>query len=71
MGLESRAEEHPDRLSGGQQQQRVPIIQALANKPRLLLIDELTSVLDAELVGEVLATIRDRKSQGTHGHSHT
>src|SRR4029079_413593 len=53
----------PDNLSGGQQQ-RVAIARALATGPRALLLDEVTSALDPELVGEVLAVIRDLKTDG-------
>jgi polar amino acid transport system ATP-binding protein len=63
IGLESKAQEFPDRLSGGQQQ-RTAIVRALANEPRLLLLDEVTSALDPELVGEVLSLVRDLKQQG-------
>jgi polar amino acid transport system ATP-binding protein len=63
FGLGGREDEHPDRLSGGQQQ-RVAIVRALATQPRALLLDEVTSALDPELVGEVLAVIRDLKSEG-------
>jgi polar amino acid transport system ATP-binding protein len=63
VGLAGKAGEYPDRLSGGQQQ-RVAIVRALAGGPRLLLLDEVTSALDPELVGEVLSMIRDLKEQG-------
>jgi polar amino acid transport system ATP-binding protein len=63
FGLADRADARPDRLSGGQQQ-RVAIVRALATRPRALLLDEITSALDPELVGEVLAVVRDLKDQG-------
>jgi polar amino acid transport system ATP-binding protein len=63
VGLGDYAAAYPDRLSGGQQQ-RVAIVRALVNAPRLLLLDEVTSALDPELVGEVLAMIRDLKRDG-------
>jgi polar amino acid transport system ATP-binding protein len=63
VGLADKAGSYPDRLSGGQQQ-RAAIIRALVNSPRLLLLDEVTSALDPELVGEVLTMIRDLKGDG-------
>jgi polar amino acid transport system ATP-binding protein len=63
IGLEAKAREYPDRLSGGQQQ-RVAIVRALAMEPKLLLLDEITSALDPELVSEVLNIVRDLASQG-------
>ncbi len=63
FGLADKAKEFPDRLSGGQQQ-RVAVIRALAMKPELLLLDEITSALDPELVNEVLMLVRDLAAQG-------
>ena len=63
FGLGGRGEDYPDRLSGGQQQ-RVAIARALLTRPRALLLDEVTSALDPELVGEVLAVIRELKQEG-------
>jgi len=63
FGLAGRERDHPDRLSGGQQQ-RVAIARAFATRPRAMLLDEVTSALDPELVGEVLAAVRDLKAEG-------
>jgi polar amino acid transport system ATP-binding protein len=63
LGLGDKAASYPDRLSGGQQQ-RAAIVRALAVRPRLLLLDEITAALDPELVGEVLSVVRDLKDEG-------
>ncbi|MCA3559775.1 MAG: amino acid ABC transporter ATP-binding protein [Aestuariivirga sp.] len=63
IGLEAKANEYPDRLSGGQQQ-RVAIVRALAMEPKVMLLDEITSALDPELVSEVLNIVRDLAAQG-------
>ncbi|MFE5959747.1 amino acid ABC transporter ATP-binding protein [Streptomyces rubiginosohelvolus] len=63
LGLGAKADEYPDRLSGGQQQ-RAAIVRALAVRPRLLLLDEITAALDPELVGDVLGLVREVKEDG-------
>ena len=63
FGLEGREDDRPDNLSGGQQQ-RVAIARAFSGRPRALLLDEVTSALDPELVGEVLDAVRDLKAEG-------
>jgi len=63
FGLADRAADYPDRLSGGQQQ-RVAIVRALAMQPQLMLLDEVTSALDPELVAEVLSVIRELAEGG-------
>jgi polar amino acid transport system ATP-binding protein len=63
FGVGNRAGDFPDRLSGGQQQ-RVAIARAILTKPRAVLLDEVTSALDPELVGEVLDVIGELKSEG-------
>jgi polar amino acid transport system ATP-binding protein len=63
FGLAEKADDYPDRLSGGQQQ-RVAIVRALAMDPDVLLLDEITSALDPELVAEVLDVIRELAEQG-------
>ena len=64
IGLADHARSFPDRLSGGQQQ-RAAIVRAIATSPELLLLDEITSALDPELVGEVLDLVRELKLEGT------
>jgi polar amino acid transport system ATP-binding protein len=63
FGLDARRDDYPDQLSGGQQQ-RVAIVRALAMRPQLMLLDEVTSALDPELVGEVLNVIRELAAGG-------
>jgi polar amino acid transport system ATP-binding protein len=63
IGLEEKAEEFPDRLSGGQQQ-RVAIVRALAMEPKLMLLDEITSALDPQLVTDVLSLVRELAESG-------
>lgn len=64
IGLTAQARAFPDRLSGGQQQ-RAAIVRAIATTPELLLLDEITSALDPELVAEVLDLVRELKADGT------
>jgi polar amino acid transport system ATP-binding protein len=64
IGLGDRGDSYPDKISGGQQQ-RAAIVRAVAMEPKVLLLDEVTSALDPELVGEVLDLIRELKSGGT------
>jgi polar amino acid transport system ATP-binding protein len=63
FGLEGREDDDPGRLSGGQQQ-RVAIVRAFATRPRAMLLDEVTSALDPELVGDVLRAVRELKDEG-------
>lgn len=63
LALADKADDYPDRLSGGQQQ-RVAIARSLAMNPEVMLLDEITSALDPELVGEVLDVVRDLKADG-------
>jgi polar amino acid transport system ATP-binding protein len=63
FGLADKADDYPDRCSGGQQQ-RVAIVRALQMDPEVMLLDEITSALDPELVGEVLEVVRDLRGQG-------
>jgi polar amino acid transport system ATP-binding protein len=63
IGLEAKADEYPDRLSGGQQQ-RVAIVRALAMQPKLMLLDEITSALDPQLVSDVLQLVRELADSG-------
>jgi polar amino acid transport system ATP-binding protein len=64
IGLADKADDFPDRLSGGQQQ-RAAIVRAIATDPELLLLDEITSALDPELVGEVLELVAELAAAGT------
>ena len=64
VGLADKSKEYPDRLSGGQQQ-RLALVRAIANEPEVLLLDEITSALDPELVAEVLDLVTDLKNDGT------
>lgn len=64
IGLADKAHAYPDRLSGGQQQ-RVAIVRAIATRPELLLLDEITSALDPQLVGEVLDLVKELKGDTT------
>ncbi|MBI9105671.1 MAG: amino acid ABC transporter ATP-binding protein [Spirochaetales bacterium] len=63
FGLECFANSYPEQLSGGQQQ-RVAIIRAMATRPEILLLDEVTAALDPELIGDVLSVIKSLKKQG-------
>jgi len=63
IGLSEKADEYPDRLSGGQQQ-RVAIVRALAMEPKLMLLDEITSALDPQLVSDVLSLVRELAESG-------
>ena len=63
FGLEDKRDAYPDSLSGGQQQ-RVAIVRALALRPKLLLLDEITSALDPELIAEVLGVVRELAASG-------
>jgi polar amino acid transport system ATP-binding protein len=64
IGIADKADKYPDQLSGGQQQ-RVAIVRAIASNPKLLLLDEITSALDPQLVGEVLDLVQELKTAGS------
>ncbi|MDR2132111.1 MAG: amino acid ABC transporter ATP-binding protein [Clostridiales Family XIII bacterium] len=64
IGIAEKANRYPDQLSGGQQQ-RVAIVRAIASNPQLLLLDEITSALDPQLVGEVLDLVQELKAAGS------
>jgi ABC-type polar amino acid transport system ATPase subunit len=64
IGLRDKVKQYPDRLSGGQQQ-RVAIVRAITSNPELLLLDEITSALDPQLVGEVLDLVAELKTGGS------
>jgi polar amino acid transport system ATP-binding protein len=64
IGIADKAKQYPDQLSGGQQQ-RVAIVRAIASNPELLLLDEITSALDPQLVGEVLDLVQELKTAGS------
>jgi polar amino acid transport system ATP-binding protein len=63
FGLDGFASSYPEQLSGGQQQ-RVAIVRAMANRPDVLMLDEVTAALDPELIGDVLAVIKNLREQG-------
>ena len=68
VGLPEKADQYPIQLSGGQQQ-RVAIARALAMNPKVMLFDEPTSALDPELIGEVLAVMRQPGHRAAHDHA--
>lgn len=63
FGLDGFADSYPEQLSGGQQQ-RVALVRAMANRPDVLMLDEVTAALDPELIGDVLAVIKNLREQG-------